>query len=351
ALKINPKDAEIHNNLGVLLYELPRYKEIKRKEKLTFYGEAEKEFREAIKIDPEFAEPHNNFGVLLSELERYEEAEKEFRKAIGIDPSYDEAYYNLGDLFFDLERFSEAKKEFKKAVEIDPENADYYNDLGNTYRELKKKEDAKRNYLIAIDKNPEFSEPYYNLAIILTEEELNEDAIYYCEKALRLEEENEEKSKILNSIGYCYIKLKNEDIAKKYFEDSLTQDKHNAKAFENLKEVEKARRFIFRKEKPQHKKFEISLCLLLIFFTILRIIEFDNFLILRRFPIKGITSNEFTVIFILLISFIVIVELFPEIIELKFKVGASGIEFDFKKDIKLAKSLSETKSSKSRYKR
>ncbi|MCK4637456.1 MAG: tetratricopeptide repeat protein, partial [Methanomicrobia archaeon] len=342
AIRIEPNDSDFYNNLGALLSDLDRY------------DKAEEEYRKALKINPENVDVHYNLGLLLYSLEdrdRYGEAEREYREAIKIDPKNADAHNNLGVLLDDLKRYNEAKRELKKAIEIDPENALFYNNLGNTYRELKEKDEAKRNYLIAMDKDPEFSDPYYNLGDILIDEKLYQDAIYYCEKALRLEEENEEKSKILNSIGYCYIKLKNEDIAKKYFEDSLTQDKHNAKAFENLKEVEKARRFIFRKEKPQHKKFEISLCLLLIFFTILRIIEFDNFLILRRFPIKGITSNEFTVIFILLISFIVIVELFPEIIELKFKVGASGIEFDFKKDIKLAKSLSETKSSKSRYKR
>ncbi|PIV27968.1 MAG: hypothetical protein COS36_03850, partial [Candidatus Altarchaeum sp. CG03_land_8_20_14_0_80_32_618] len=65
---------------------------------LKRYEEAEKEYREAIKINPKDADAHNNLGILLKNLKRYEEAEKEFREAIKINPNDADAHNNLGIL-------------------------------------------------------------------------------------------------------------------------------------------------------------------------------------------------------------------------------------------------------------
>jgi len=46
------------------------------------YDEPELEYREAIRVDPDDAEAHNNLALLLETLKRYDEAELEYREAI-----------------------------------------------------------------------------------------------------------------------------------------------------------------------------------------------------------------------------------------------------------------------------
>jgi len=85
---------------------------------LKRYEEAEKEYRVAIRINPNDAEAHNNLGILLKNLKHYEEAEKEYREAIRINPNYAEAHNNLGVLLYDLRRYEEAEKELLKTKEL-----------------------------------------------------------------------------------------------------------------------------------------------------------------------------------------------------------------------------------------
>jgi tetratricopeptide (TPR) repeat protein len=86
--------------------------------------QAEREYREAIRINPDNAEVHCNLGVLLHELYHYNEAEREYREAIRINPDYTEAHYNLGNLLDDLKRYEEAEKEFKKVIRIKPDDTE-----------------------------------------------------------------------------------------------------------------------------------------------------------------------------------------------------------------------------------
>jgi Flp pilus assembly protein TadD len=133
AIRINPEDAEAHNNLGILLAGQGKY------------HEAEKAFREAIRINPDDAEAHNNLGILLSDLgdgetdpekkkQYYQEAEKEYREAIRINPDLAEAHSNLGILLKNQGRYAEARAELEKAAELYKEQGQY--DRAELAREL-----------------------------------------------------------------------------------------------------------------------------------------------------------------------------------------------------------------------
>ena len=56
--------------------------------------EALKDYEAALKINPRYAFAHNNLGVVLSELGRSEESLTAYNTAIKIDPNYADAYYN-----------------------------------------------------------------------------------------------------------------------------------------------------------------------------------------------------------------------------------------------------------------
>jgi tetratricopeptide (TPR) repeat protein len=59
------------------------------------YQEAAAELENAVRIDPKFAEAHNNLGVQYLRLGRYGDAAAAFRRAIEIDPTGREQQANL----------------------------------------------------------------------------------------------------------------------------------------------------------------------------------------------------------------------------------------------------------------
>ncbi|CAD6490910.1 MAG: Tetratricopeptide repeat protein [Candidatus Argoarchaeum ethanivorans] len=130
AIRINPDDAEAHNNLGLLLKDLKRF------------NEAEKEYREAIQINPYLAEAHGNLGILLYNLKRFDEAEKEWREAIRINSDYAWSHYNLGILLYNLKRFDEAEKEWREAIRINSDFAEAHGNLGILLSETERPEEA-----------------------------------------------------------------------------------------------------------------------------------------------------------------------------------------------------------------
>ena len=155
AIKINPNLAEVHYNLGVLLERLKRH------------DEAEKEYREVIKINPNYMAAHYNLGNLLADLKRYDEAEKEYRETIRINPYFVQAHYNLGNLLKALKRYNEAEKEYRKAIIINPDHAEAHDNLGNLLKDLERYEEAEKEYREAIKINPNLAEAHNNLGNLL----------------------------------------------------------------------------------------------------------------------------------------------------------------------------------------
>ena len=82
ALVLSPKDSTYHYNLGLLYARGKRFKD------------AEEQFIAAIKIKPD-AEMHNNLGGILFEEEEYDSAIAQYRTAIQLDPKCSLAIYNL----------------------------------------------------------------------------------------------------------------------------------------------------------------------------------------------------------------------------------------------------------------
>ncbi|MBF0591630.1 MAG: tetratricopeptide repeat protein [Nitrospirae bacterium] len=118
AIKINPEDANAHNNLGVAL---------KGK---RLIDEAIGEYRKAIKINPEDANAHNNLEIALKDKRLIDEAIGEYQNAVDINPEDENAHYNLGIALSDKGLIDEAIVEYRKVVDINPEYAEAYCNLG-----------------------------------------------------------------------------------------------------------------------------------------------------------------------------------------------------------------------------
>ena len=82
-IRLEPKNADAHNNLGVAL------------NRQGSYQEAEAVLKQAIRLNPEDANAHSNLGIALWEQGHHQEAEAAFRHALKLNPQLEAASYNL----------------------------------------------------------------------------------------------------------------------------------------------------------------------------------------------------------------------------------------------------------------
>jgi tetratricopeptide (TPR) repeat protein len=126
ALKKNPNDAALHNELGLI--------HMKKKD----VNSAIAEYRKAIELDPLYAEPHNHLALAYlyqtGEAEtKAEEVMGEFSKAAALNPRYADPLYHQGRCLIETgkglistgqiaagwEKYREAQAHFARVLKID----------------------------------------------------------------------------------------------------------------------------------------------------------------------------------------------------------------------------------------
>ena len=156
ALKLNPKDHEVLNNLGLIF------------QKLGKLNEAKKYLKKAISLKLDFAQAYFNLGITLKASGRLEEAEKNFLTAVKLQPNYYQAYNNLGNLQKEIGRLKESEASYTRAINLKSDYTEAYSNLGVTQQELGKLEEAVTNYTKAIALKPDYFEAYCNLGVTLS---------------------------------------------------------------------------------------------------------------------------------------------------------------------------------------
>ena len=154
AVKINPKDAEAHNNMGLIYF------------KLKLFEKAIKSSKKAIELKPDFVNAHNNLGIILQKIEKFEQAEFRFKKAIELNSDYAEAHYNLGTSSQRLGKLDKAEESYKKVIELKANFVEAHYNLGIIFQRLGKLIEAEACYKKVIELKPNFVEAHYNLGII-----------------------------------------------------------------------------------------------------------------------------------------------------------------------------------------
>lgn len=84
-------------------------------------------------------------------------------------------------------RLLRAENSFIKALEEDNTFAQCHYNLGIVYRKLGRPESAESAFRKAITEAPNFSEAYYALGSIYADREVHEDAVWWCDQAIRLQ--------------------------------------------------------------------------------------------------------------------------------------------------------------------
>ena len=127
----------------------------------------EANYRTAIKLDPKSAPAHFNLGGLLEQLQRNIEAEAEYRRAIALRGDYAEAWNQLGRLVQCRGRLGEALVAFRHAVKHKPDNPTHHSNLATLLFALDRHSEALREYQCALRLDPRNTLAHGNLGALL----------------------------------------------------------------------------------------------------------------------------------------------------------------------------------------
>ena len=83
-------------------------------------AEAAAAYREAIRLQPDDADSHNNLGTVLKEQGRLDEAIACYRQALALLPDAAEPHYNLGVALSAQNRTAEAIDAYSEALRRQP---------------------------------------------------------------------------------------------------------------------------------------------------------------------------------------------------------------------------------------
>ncbi len=143
ALRLNPKDAQVHNNLAVTLGNLGRIKD------------SIAEYRCALVCDANLADGLNNLALALHKQHLSEEAESLLRRCTVQHPGYALGWANLGMVLQGVGQLAEAVKVIDKALQLSPNQAGWLwnqslayftlGDFPNAWQRFEARYDPSRN--------------------------------------------------------------------------------------------------------------------------------------------------------------------------------------------------------------
>ena len=173
SLRINPDDAEAHNNMGGVYQRRGRYEE------------AIEEHQIALRLNPQLVEARYNIGVCLQALNQMEQARAQYEEAIRAQPDYAMAHYNLATTLTALARLGEAEAEFNKVLRLTPEFTPAHDGLGFVLLQTGRVPDAVTEFKEATRIRPDYAPAHYKLGVTLAGAGLAEEALEAFRDAVR----------------------------------------------------------------------------------------------------------------------------------------------------------------------
>lgn len=135
AIRIEPQLAELHSDLGQLLYH-------SSDEKLK--TEAEAELKTALQENPFDTRSEMTLGLIAEKRGDTNAALARYQHALQVDPNSSDACTELAKLLVVLNQREKAQALFERAIQIDPANYVAHYRLSTIYRQAGRTEDAKQ---------------------------------------------------------------------------------------------------------------------------------------------------------------------------------------------------------------
>ncbi|MDD5299062.1 MAG: tetratricopeptide repeat protein [Gallionella sp.] len=253
AAALSPNDAEVHNNLGVLLQaqgrleaalaSLRRALELKPDyanahnslgsilDDLGQFEAAQASYRRALELNPDFADAHNNMGVALKDQGQFAAAAASLRRAIELKPDYAEAHNNLGIVLNAQGQFDAAQASCRRALELNPNYAEAHYSLGCVLKEQGQFDAARASYCRALELNPDYADAHYSLGVVLNAQGQLDAARASYRRALEL---NPGHAEAHNNLGIIQMEQGQLDDAQASFRHALDIKPNYFECYSNL---------------------------------------------------------------------------------------------------------------------
>ena len=173
-LGINPKDAETHCNLGLVLEELGRTER------------AIGHFNQSITTDADNAVVHSQLADAYSKLQRWELAIKAYQQVLAIDASDVVTIIKLGNSFFAAQVWTQAIPRYEQALEIQPDNILVHKNLGSSHHKVGQWQKALKCFEQALSLRPDYVDARFEFAQVLRELGRAEEALVQLEQLIDL---------------------------------------------------------------------------------------------------------------------------------------------------------------------
>lgn len=187
ALRIAPRDAEVHFGRGVVLQRLERLEDalISYDQSLATapdqaevwcnhgntlmalrrFDDALQSFDRGLKHRADVGMLHYNRASALNALGRGAEALDAYERALALEPNNIDFRNNRGNTRFEAGDFAGAITDFQWIIDHDPDNAQGYNGLGMTLHDRGHLDEAEKLYVRALSLAPDFADVHHNLAV------------------------------------------------------------------------------------------------------------------------------------------------------------------------------------------
>jgi len=185
ALKLNPRNAVAHRQLGFLFYNAKQMHE----QGMQHYGKA-------LECDPNDPRIHHDLGMALLHQRKFDEAATHLSMALSGMPDGLDKQYNLVNMHLSLGRtllfkadLEQAELHLSKAVELDPSSAVTHYLLATTLAERWKLDEALAHHRKAVSLNPRIDTSarlHDQLAMNYAKARRFREAVVSAEKALNL---------------------------------------------------------------------------------------------------------------------------------------------------------------------
>jgi tetratricopeptide (TPR) repeat protein len=283
ALHLDPGDAEGNYNLGLLLMAkgesaaaIPHFQRVHPQSLETQFNlvrcylvtrQAASGLALARKLSAEHSGDirlHFSLGVFLASVKQYKQAEFELEKANALQPETFEILYNLGEAYLRSHDDAEAELALTRALRLKPDSAETMYVLAQVDTAQSKAVDALDLLARAHKLAPENTDIIFLLARVSMSQDYFEDAIPLLETGIKLAPKRldlqaalgegyfmagradkaiEQFQKLIQLdpvarsyafLGISYRRLGRFDEARKYFEEGLKHDPHDAVCLFNL---------------------------------------------------------------------------------------------------------------------
>lgn len=207
-LRLEPKEADANNLLGVLLFQTNRAEEglaflktattLKPTEVMFFYNlgtalraaakpqEAVNAFAKCVELDPKHTDAQNALVGLLLKHKNYDAAIAQLKRIVVARPTEVDGFKKLGEALHAKKQHSEAAIEFQRACDLTPEDAGLHHQLGLCLQAAGEKDGAIAAYRESLRLKEDLAAAHNNLAIVLADKGEIQEAIGHYERALEL---------------------------------------------------------------------------------------------------------------------------------------------------------------------